>query len=197
MVIIIRFVTEGLVYMNERKYALFGVVGPLVAYFFIGVSIMLSPWFSWWSNALSDLGHSVESDVASLYNFGLLLAGFFIMIYSITIFRDHAKYSGYCLLMSALMLQLVAAFDEVYGFLHFVVSVLFFVSLGFASIVYAVEGKSALALAAFVIGFGSWVLYLAGIYSAGIAVPETVSSVVTVSWVMLSALRIYLGKSNR
>jgi hypothetical membrane protein len=66
--------------MNERKYALFGVVGPLVAYLFIGVSIVLSPWFSWWSNALSDLGHSVDSDVALLYNFGLLLAGFFMMI---------------------------------------------------------------------------------------------------------------------
>ena len=66
--------------MNERKYALFGVVGPLVAYFFIVVSIGLSPWFSWSSNALSDLGHSVDSDVASLYNFGLLLAGFLMMI---------------------------------------------------------------------------------------------------------------------
>ena len=170
------------------------MVGPLVAYFFIGVSIMLSPWFSWWSNALSDLGHSVESDVASLYNFGLLLAGFFMMIYSITIFRDHTKYTSNCLLVSALMLQLVATFDEVYGSLHFVVSVLFFVLLGFASLVYAVERKSILALAAFVIGLGSWILYSAGMYSAGVAVPETISSVVTVSWVMLSALRIYLGK---
>ena len=183
--------------MNERKYALFGVVGPLVAYFFIGVSIVLSPWFSWWSNALSDLGHSVDSDVASLYNFGLLLAGFFMMIYSMTALKDHAKYTRYCLLASAMMLQLVATFDEVYGPLHVTVSILFFVSLGFASIVYAVEGKSILALAAFVIGLGSWILYWAGMYSAGVAVPETISSVVTVSWVMLSAIKIYLGKSGR
>ncbi|MDH4221891.1 MAG: DUF998 domain-containing protein [Candidatus Bathyarchaeota archaeon] len=183
--------------MNERKYALFGVVGPLVAYLFIGVSIVLSPWFSWWSNALSDLGHFVDSDVASLYNFGLLLAGFFIIIYSITAFRNHAKYSSCCLLVSALILQLVATFDEVYGSLHVIVSILLFVSLGLASIVYAVERKSVLALAAFVIGLGSWILYWAGMYSAGVAVPETISSVVTVSWVMLSAIKIYLGKSSR
>ena len=173
------------------------MVGPLVAYFFIGVSIVLSPWFSWWSNALSDLGHSVDSDVASLYNFGLLLAGFFIIIYSITAFRNHAKYSSCCLLVSALILQLVATFDEVYGSLHVIVSILLFVSLGLASIVYAVERKSVLALAAFVIGLGSWILYWAGMYSAGVAVPETISSVVTVSWVMLSAIKIYLGKSSR
>ena len=183
--------------MNERKYALFGVVGPLVAYLFIGVSIALSPWFSWWSNALSDLGHSADSDVASLYNFGLLLAGFFMMIYSMTALKDHAKYTSYCLLVSALMLQLVATFDEVYGPLHVIVSILFFVSLGFASIVYAVEEKSILALTAFVIGLGSWILYWTGMYSAGVAVPETISSVVTVSWVMLSAIKIYLGKSDR
>ncbi|MCW3985354.1 MAG: DUF998 domain-containing protein [Candidatus Bathyarchaeota archaeon] len=181
--------------MNERKYALFGVVGPIAAYLFIIVSIMLSPWFSWSANALSDLGHAVRSDVAPLFNFGLLLAGFLIMIYSITAFRNHAKYACYCLLISALLLQLVATFDAVYGFLHFLVSVSFFVSFGFASIIYALEKKSILASVAFTIGLGSWILYFAGIYSAGVAVPETISSVAVVSWVMLSAFRIYLCKS--
>jgi hypothetical membrane protein len=32
--------------MKKRFYALFGVVGPLVAYISMGVSIVLSPWFS-------------------------------------------------------------------------------------------------------------------------------------------------------
>jgi hypothetical membrane protein len=44
------------------------------------------------------------------------------------------------------MLQLLATFDEVYGPLHVIVSILFFVSLGFASIVYAAEAKSILGL---------------------------------------------------
>jgi hypothetical membrane protein len=167
-----------------------------MAYFFIGVSIILSPSFSWWNKALSDLGHSVKSEVAPLFNFGLLLAGFFLTLYSVTAFRNHAKYTSYCLLVSALMLQLVAAFDEVYGLLHFVVSILLFVSLGFASITYAVERKSILALAAFIIGFGSWILHWAGLYNTGVAVPETISSVATTSWVVLSGFRIYLDKTN-
>ncbi len=182
--------------MRERYYALFGLLGPLIAIVFIVVAIVLSPWFSWGSNALSDLGHSVNSDVAPLFNFGLLLSGFFVIFYSITSFRNHAKYTSYFLVLTGLSLQLVATFDEVYGSLHFQVSVLFFMALCFVSISYIIEKRSVLAVAALVIGFVSWILYGLDIYSAGIAVPETISSMATASWVMLSALRSYFDKST-
>jgi hypothetical membrane protein len=182
--------------LKEQNYALFGLAGPLIAIIFIIAAIGLSPWFSWWSNALSDLGHSVNSEVAPLFNFGLLLSGFLTILYAITSFRNHAKYTSYLLVIMGLMLQLVATFDEVYGSLHFQVSVLFFVALGFASISYAIEKRSGLAVAALVIGLCSWILYGLQIYSAGIAVPETISSIATVTWVMLSALRIYFTKST-
>ena len=189
--------------MSEQKYALFGLVGPLIAIFFIVVSIVLSPWFSWGSNALSDLGRSADiemmpkSEVAPLFNFGLLLSGFLTIFYSITSFRNHAKYTSYFLVFAGLSLQLVATFDEVYGSLHFQVSVLFFVALGFASISYIIEKRSVLAVAALVIGLCSWILYGLEIYSAGIAVPETISSMAFVTWVMVSALRIYFDKLDR
>jgi len=182
--------------LREQNYALFGILGPLIAIIFIATAIVLSPWFRWGSNALSDLGHSVNSDVAPLFNFGLLLSGFLIIFYSITSFRSHAKYTSYFLMFAGLALQLVATFDEVYGSLHFQVSVLFFVALGFASISYIIEKRSVLAVAALVIGLCSWILYGLEIYSAGIAVPETISSMATVTWVMLSALRIYFTKST-
>jgi hypothetical membrane protein len=188
--------------LREQNYALFGLVGPLIAIFFIVVSIVLSPWFSWWSNALSDLGRSAnsevmpKSEVAPLFNLGLLLSGFLTILYSITSFRNHAKYTSYLLVFIGLTLQLVATFDEVYGSLHFQVSVLFFMALGFASISYIVEKRSVLAFAALIIGSVSWILYGLEIYSAGIAVPETISSMATVTWVMLSALRIYFDKTR-
>jgi len=181
--------------LKERNYALFGILGPLITIIFIAASIALSPWFSWGSNALSDLGHSAR-DVAPLFNFGLLLCGFLIIFYSITSFRSHAKYTSYFLMFAGLALQMVATFNEVYKPLHFQVSVLFFAALGVASISYVVEKRSVLALAAFVIGFVSWMLYGLEIYRSGIAVPETISSIAAVTWVMLSALRIYFGKSD-
>lgn len=182
--------------MNERTYALLGVVGPVVAYVSIGVSIALSPWFSWERNALSDLGHAVKSGVAPIFNLGISLAGLLVIIYTATTFRKHAKYTSICVVVSASMLQLLATFDEVYGFLHYVVSVLFFTSIGISSIVYATEGRSLLAVTAFIIGIGSWLLYGMKVYSAGVAVPETISSAAAVSWIMFSALKIFFKKGN-
>jgi hypothetical membrane protein len=177
--------------MNEKNCALFGVVGPLLAYVSIGVSIALSPWFSWERDALSDLGHAVRSGVAPIFNFGLLLTGFFLTIYAVKVLKGYARWTCHSLVISAFTLQLVAVFDKVYGLLHLVVSILFFVSLGVTSLLYAVERKSYSAVAAFTIGIISWILYWTEIYSAGVAVPETVSSAAVLFWIIPSALKIY------
>lgn len=180
--------------MNEKIYALFGVVGPILAYVSIAVSIALSPWFSWERNALSDLGHAVESEVAPIYNFGLLLTGFLLVIYAVTAFKRHARWTSYSLAISAFSLQLVAVFDEVYGFLHLVVSLIFFASLVPATILYALERKSYLTVIAFIIGLVSWIFYWAEIYSGGVAVPEIISSVAVASWIISSAHKVYISK---
>jgi hypothetical membrane protein len=183
--------------MREYHYALLGIIGPLVAIFFIFLSIILSPWFSWENNALSDLGNSVISDVSYLFNFGLLLSGFLTIIYSITSFRKYAKFTSYFLILTGLSLQLVATFDEVYGMLHLQISILFFAALGFTSVSYIIEKRSVLAVAALIIGLASWVLFGLKIYSTGIAVPEIISSMATASWLVISALRIYLNNNRK
>ena len=181
--------------MEERVYVLFGVFGPLLLYLSIGISLVLSPWFSWESNALSDLGHSVNSDVAAIFNCGLLLAGFLLMIYATTVFKKHAKYSSFCLLVSTFLVQLIAVFNEAYGSLHYAVAVPHFVMLSLTSIVYTVEKRSAVALVTFLIVMLSWLLYTLNVFNVGIAVPETVSKLV-VLWIMYSAIRIYFGKES-
>jgi hypothetical membrane protein len=176
---------------KERYYALSGILAPIVAAIFITTSIIMSHWFNWSCNALSDLGHSVVSNVAPFFNIGLLLCGFLTITYSLTIFRSYAKYTSYFLAFAGLALQLVATFDEVYVALHFQVSVLFFISLGFASISYFLEKRSIIAAAAFIVGSISWILFGLKIYSTGISVPEAISSIAVASWVVVSALRLY------
>ena len=141
--------------MKTRNYALLGIISPFIAYFFIAISIIQSPWFLWEKNALSDLGHATRSSVSPIFNFGLLLTGILIFTYAILSLRNQAKWTGLCLTTSAFSLQLVGTFDEVYGFLHQVVSVLFFVSIGITSIIYAIEKKSYLGILAFIIGLFS------------------------------------------
>ena len=174
--------------LDERASALLGLVGPLVAFSSVALAILLSPGFSWQRSALSDLGHATASGVAPLFNFGLLLGGFLVAIYSVAALAARARYTSYGLLVSALLLQLVAVFDEVYGSLHFSVSVLLFASFGFASVAYAVEKRSVLAAVSVAIGLCAWSLYYAGVYDGGIAIPETISSLASGSWVVWSAL---------
>lgn len=176
--------------MRERIYSLFGVFGPLIAYISIGISIVFSPWFSWSGNALSDLGHSIKSDVAPIFNFGLLITGFLTIIYAVKVFRKYAKFTSLSLTISAFLLQLVATFDEVYNFLHFSVSLLFFVFLGTTLLIYIIEKKSALVLAVFIIGLCSWILYYMKMYEVGIAVPEIISSLAVVSLLVSSTIKL-------
>jgi len=176
--------------MKGNLAALLGIVGPLTAYVFIGLSIGLSPSFSWYRNALSDLGHAQKSSAAPIFNFGLLLSGFLITIYSVRSLINYAKYTGISVAFSALMLQAVAAFDEMYGRIHFVVSVLFFVSAGISCIIYFVEKRSVLAIMAFLVGLLAWLTYWFGVYEAGVAVPEIISAVAVTSCIIQSALKI-------
>ena len=181
--------------MEKRVYALFGVIGPLLVYLSIIVSLVLSPGFSWETNALSDLGHPINSEVASIFNFGLLLAGFFLMIYALTAFKKHAKYSSYCLLISTFFVQLLATFNESYGSLHYAAAVPHFLMLSATSIVYSYEKRSAFALVTFLIVMFSWLVYSVHIFNIGIAIPETVSKLV-LFWIMYSGIKIYFGKES-
>jgi hypothetical membrane protein len=180
--------------VKEKIYALLGFIASLVAYLSISISIYLSPWFSWEKNALSDLGHSLKSTVAPIFNLGLSLASFLIMIHVFTSFREHAKYTAVGLIVSSLFLQLIATFDEVYGLLHGVVSVLFFLSLGISSLLYAYEKKSFFAVIMFIIGLCSWIIYGLEVFSLGIAVPETISSVTIMLLLLSSTFKIFFKK---
>jgi hypothetical membrane protein len=177
--------------MHVKKCALLGIIAPLVGYICIAAAIANSPWFSWQSSALSDLGHARRSAVAPLFNLGLFLAGSILLTYAVTIFHKHAKYTSWFLGFTATSLQLVSTFDEIYGSLHYAISVLFFMLLGCTSIVYVLEKKSSLAAIGFVVGLASWVFYGTQTYTTGIAVPETISSIAAVSWIMHSAAKLY------
>ena len=182
--------------MGERTYAVLGMLAPAIAYLAIGASAAASPWFDWWVNALSDLGHSERSGVASIFNFGLLLSGFLATLYLFGAMRKHARYTAYCLLSSAFTLQLVAVFDEAYGPLHLTASWLLFISLGISSLAYLLERRSILALASIIIGLGAWIIHWAWGFPPGPAIPETLSSLAVTSWIVVSAVKIHFSEPS-
>ena len=178
--------------MEERKYALFGIFGPLIVYLSIIISLLFSPWFRWESNTLSSLGNSTTSSVAPIFNFGLLISGLFLVIHSLKVFKKHANYTSICLLISAFFIQLLSVFNETYGVLHFTIAGAHFIMLSTTSIVYVIEKKSLFALFSFLVVIFSWLFYILNIFSIGIAIPETVSKLV-VLWIVYSSIKIYFG----
>ena len=174
-----------IVYMRLKcSIFLTGILGLLVLYVCIFTSIALSPWFSWSKNALSDLGHSVKSIVAPIFNLGLVIGGFLIYQYSISILKHSKMITYYFLALSAFLLILIGVFDEVYGVLHFIVSVAFFVTALSATLIYAYERKSEVAVVAFIIGVCSWAIYGLKFFEIGISVPEILSVFAVTSWIV-------------
>lgn len=163
-----------------NKSALYGIFAIIALYSSIFISIYISPWFKWTENALSDLGNLSHSS-APVFNFGLLISGLLIILYSIKALTSHAPKTSYFLAFNGLCLQLVALFCENYGVIHFYVSVLLFSSLLFSSIAYFIEEKCYLSLIV-LLEIPIWILHFQGFLFKGVAIPEILSSFLMLPW---------------
>ena len=169
-------------------------MAPLIAFASISIAITYSPWFSWSRSALSDLGHSLESPVAPVFNLGLAFSGTLIVIYSVTSLYRKTKSSWFVLAMTGFFLILIAVFDEAYGKIHSLVSLLFFLTGTFGCLVFYTEKKNPLALIGFLISTGVWTTYfylpriIEAKISVGMAVPEFISSIAISAWIMWESI---------
>jgi len=168
----------------KTKIVLVGILGLSIIYTCLAISIALSPWFSWLRNALSDLGHSVKSNVAAIFNLGLVLGGFLIAQYAILLLlKVRRMFTYYFLAFSGFCLQLIGVFDEVYGVIHFIVSLTFFLTIMIATAFYVFEGRSKVASISLLVEVGSWFVYFLSFLKIGIAVPELISVVAATIWI--------------
>ncbi|MCX8185476.1 MAG: DUF998 domain-containing protein [Sulfolobales archaeon] len=166
--------------MVSKKCVILAVlvyITPLTA---IAIAAGLSGWFDLLRNALSDLGHATRSSVAPIFNLGLYMGSFLLALFALKYSANCSKLITYLLLLSAFCLGLVAVFDEVYGLLHFWVSVAFFISVAALLIGYSIEFHSYVyPVAALAAGVASWITHLAYRVPRGAAVPELISIFLT------------------
>ncbi|MDK2464396.1 MAG: DUF998 domain-containing protein [Candidatus Korarchaeota archaeon] len=167
-----------------------GILPFVVAFTLIALSINTYPGFSFRRNALSDLGHATKSPAAVAFNLGLQTAGFLMACYALALVRRTFPLTGWSLVVSAYLLQLVAVFDEVYGAVHFLVSVLLFLSLLAAALVHSCEARSALPAFMGAVGVLAWLAFWLGPFKWGVAVPETVSIAATFAWYVKMASEV-------
>ena len=111
-----------------------GILLPFVVFVTLGVSISLSPWFTWTESALSDLG--IQQNTALLFNNGIILAGLLTFVFSMGLIKVLSKKTGaFFLMVSSVALIGIGLFPETIFTLHFLTSATFFVFLAIGLLV--------------------------------------------------------------
>ncbi|MHA1616734.1 MAG: DUF998 domain-containing protein [Candidatus Njordarchaeales archaeon] len=173
--------------MADKRFPwLLGILFPLIAYSCIFISISLAPWFSWYNNALSDLG--VYQRTAIIFNCGLVVSGLLYFLYSIhlitTIKNLYGRLGAGLLVLDALSLSLVGVFPENLGVIHSFFAVLYFLIFPFAYILFvisSIKGREHVLipfsfLIGALIGFSIWFIPWRSFGIKGLAIPEIIGS---------------------
>ena len=204
-------------FTSSRFAAVCGILGPLIAFTAILVAIGVSAsWFSWFDNALSDLGHPFRLGgssgtpgvnlAAPIFNSGLIACGIITLplAFRLILQRDHksiiGSVGGIFLLVSQFFLIGIGVLNEAFGDLHFIVSVGFFVTVLLFGMIYGVTlalasetrwfGVVAFLLA--IVGAVFWVAYFLDLVPwSGVAIPEIVSAAAVIVWVIPLCIRLY------
>lgn len=182
-----------MVLMVAFKPLIAGILIALIFFSSLYYMINLVDWFDWKRNALSDLGNSVKSSVAAQFNFTLLLVGLLMILLGLNYIRRSSKVSWILFAISGFFFQMVATFDEVYGQLHFLVSVGIFASLGLTILVDSIEFRSKAMLGIFILYALIWSLYFFIKTSTGIltkaAIPEVSSVILFMAYFVLRCIK--------
>ncbi|MEM3436964.1 MAG: DUF998 domain-containing protein [Nitrososphaerales archaeon] len=186
--------------IKPKVVAWFGIIAPLWALLSIGISIALSPWFSWTNNALSDLG---VSSVSLIFNIGLIMSGIFASLFIISLVTINRKnligFIGFLMLfLSSLSLIGVGFFSESFGLVHFYFSLTFFTLLILSLIILGIHftldtSTRLLGVFTLLIGIVSFIFWIdwATIRSLGVAIPEMISIILTSFWIIMLSIRMY------
>ena len=178
-----------------KAAAMLAVVAPMVAFASIFTAIMLSPWFSWTGNALSDLG---VGGASAIFNLGLIASGLMLIPLPIALYTASdsrlERMSAILLLLSAILLSSIGLFPESCGRLHYYVSVAFFLTLPLTIYLYAAstyrnsKTEALLSALAATVALGLWLLPW-----SSPAMPEALSALSAALWVEGLALRMLKG----
>jgi hypothetical membrane protein len=122
--------------ISPRIAGFCGIIAPITAFCFIGLAVLLSPWFSWTENWLSDLGGFSGGISSVIFNMGLIIAGFLGVIFTLGIRHTgilknpSGNFGIFSLLITTVALIGIGVFPETTGTPHSVFSMLFFIGIG-------------------------------------------------------------------
>jgi len=181
-----------------ERYRILGVLGAVIAYPFIGVSIVLTPWFNFYDNALSDLGNIAwNAPVAYVFNLGLILSGSLVAFFALTTSLKHRSWKyllwSVSLTFASVFLMLIGVFPEDAGMIHRLVSTIFFLSLIAMMLIYSfcsrALGTTRTGIVALVFSVTSFAIWAVKWEWRGVAIQETVTSLMAAVWLTMISMQ--------
>ncbi|MHA1576102.1 MAG: DUF998 domain-containing protein, partial [Candidatus Thorarchaeota archaeon] len=184
---------------NMPRMNKIGFFAPFIALIGIVIAIAISPNFTWWGNALSDLGHYTRTDLGSLqlfsaiiFNTGLITTGLMMLYFSISLFKQLndpiGKIGLLIFMVSCMFLIGIGVLSENFGDLHFFVSVGFFLTFPFAFWTFGLSwlrfpSLRWFAVVSLLIPFVSLYIWIGiGSFWVGVAIPEIITAMSAIVW---------------
>jgi len=129
----------------RRVLRFFGITAIGIGWLTILTSIMLNPWFSFYKNALSDLG-ALGVEYNFVFNYGLGVAAIFAIAYGFYLLTcldgKLAAFASSFFILGSIHLLLIASFPEG-TYPHLFVSLEFFILMGISILLYGIAFTAA------------------------------------------------------
>lgn len=203
--------------LSPQLGAICGIIGPLIGFLGITVAIFFSPWFNWWTDALSDLGHPWMiggisgvpglNPAAPIFNGGLILTGMISILCGVHLlhffWQRRAPFGligATLFLISMVFLTAVGVFHEGILWPHAIAAMGFFFTLFACSFFIGIGliRKSAIryeGLLAILMGIIITITLFIGFSNlapwTGAAIPEIIMAIAGFAWLVLICIRLY------
>jgi len=182
-----------------------GIVGSVLSLIMVFAATIISPWFRWDTNALSEMG---VGEVSLLFNSAMIIGGILNLIFSLGI-REYlgreglVKYGTYLIILGSISLTLVGIFTVSYPLFHGIVALGTFIlpPIGFILIGFSSEQPTIKKLG-IVTGIAALmaililpVILLALPFNVGFAVPEIIEGLIVASWIIFMGTKLLRNKN--
>lgn len=177
-----------------------GIVGSVLTLAMVFVATIISPWFRWDTNALSEMG---VGEVSLIFNSAMIIGGFFNFLFALGIreklgVEGLRKHGVALIMLGSVSLALVGIFTVSYPILHgivalgtFILPPIGFILIGFSSKQSIMKKFSIITgiAALMTILFLPFILLILP-FNVGFAVPEIIEGLIVAAWIITMGIKL-------
>ncbi len=177
-----------------------GIVGSILTLVMVFVATIISPWFRWDTNALSEMG---IGEVSLIFNSAMIIGGFFNFLFALGIreklgVEGLRKHGVALIMLGSVSLALVGVFTVSYPILHgifalgtFILPPTGFILIGFSSKQSTMKKFSIITgIAALMTILILPLILLILPFNVGFAVPEIIEGLIVAAWIITMGIKL-------